>query len=118
MYPRRNCFQSGDCFSFSDLLGGYDKLNTAAQVLSGALIDLETEHLLRFSITWEDLNKHWYQATVYSDPLIQKSLPIFISQVKKSPKIGLKSLRNSKLDRLDAHIPILQQLTHHYGGLY
>ena len=61
-----------------DLLGGYDKLCCAAQYLTPAMLDLESEHLLRFSLTWDDLNKHLYQSVVYMDPLIQKSLPIFL----------------------------------------
>lgn len=74
-----------------DLLGGYDKLCCAAQHLAPALIDLETEHLVRFNLTWEELNKHLYQSVVYMDPLIQKSLPIFISQVRK--EINISSFR-------------------------
>jgi hypothetical protein len=39
-------------------------------------------HLRRFSLTWELLSKHLYQLVVYTDPLIQNNLPIFISQLR------------------------------------
>ena len=46
------------------------------------LSDLEVNHLRRFSLTWELLGKHLYQLIVYTDPLIQNNLPIFISQLR------------------------------------
>jgi len=64
-----------------DLLEGYEKLCAAAQNVSPALVDLEVEHLRRFSLTWEVLNKHLYQSIIYTDPLIENNLPIFLSQV-------------------------------------
>jgi len=64
-----------------DLLEGYEKLCAAAQHVSPALVDLEVEHLRRFSLTWEVLNKHLYQSIIYTDPLIENNLPIFLSQV-------------------------------------
>lgn len=45
------------------------------------MVDLEKDHLSRFSLTWEILNKHLYQSLVYADPVIQNNLPILISQV-------------------------------------
>ena len=65
----------------ADLLEGYQKLCDAAQKVSPALLDLEEKHLGRFTLTWEDFNKHLYQSVIYTDPLIQNNLPIFISQV-------------------------------------
>ena len=67
---------------FPDLLDSYDKLCTAAQHLSPALIDLEIKHLNKFQLTWEVFNKHLYQSIIYADPMIQNNLPIFISQVR------------------------------------
>ena len=64
-----------------DLLDGYQKLIDAAQKVSPALVDLEEKHLNRFTLTWEVFNKHLYQSVIYTDPLIQNNLPIFISQV-------------------------------------
>ena len=70
-----------DIYLSADLLEGYQKLCDAAQKVSPALLDLEEKHLGRFALTWEDFNKHLYQSVIYTDPLIQNNLPIFISQV-------------------------------------
>jgi hypothetical protein len=67
---------------FSDLLEGYEKVCSAAQHIAPALMDLEVEHLRRFSLTWEVLNKHLYQSIIYSDSLFENNLPIFLSQVR------------------------------------
>ena len=45
-------------------------------------MELENEHLSRFSLTWELLNKFLHQSTIYSDPIIQTNVPIFISQLR------------------------------------
>jgi hypothetical protein len=63
------------------LLEGYDKLCLAAKQLAPLLQQLETEHLQRFNLTWEVLNKHLYQSCVYTDPLVQNNLPHYIGQV-------------------------------------
>jgi hypothetical protein len=63
------------------LLEGYDKLCLAAKQLAPLLQQLETEHLQRFNLTWEVLNKHLYQSCVYTDPLVQNILPHYIGQV-------------------------------------
>eukprot|EP00095_Tigriopus_kingsejongensis_P010157 maker-scaffold575_size133042-snap-gene-0.40 protein:Tk10157 transcript:maker-scaffold575_size133042-snap-gene-0.40-mRNA-1 annotation:"Uncharacterized protein C4orf8" len=65
-----------------DLLDGFDNVCTAAQLVSPSMTDLEADHLSRFSLTWDVLNKHLYQALVYSDPVIQNNLPILISQLR------------------------------------
>jgi hypothetical protein len=39
-------------FLFADLLEGYEKLCAAAAHVTPALVDLEVEHLRRFSLTW------------------------------------------------------------------
>jgi len=64
------------------VLSGYERLCMAAHHVSPALVSLEVEHLRRFSLTWEVLNKHLYHSIIYADPLIQNNVPIFISQVK------------------------------------
>ena len=68
-------------YTFSDLLEGYEKLCAASQHITPALVDLEVEHLRRFSLTWEVLNKNLYESLIYTDPLIENNLPIFLSQV-------------------------------------
>ncbi len=45
--------------------------------------DQETEHLQKFSMTWEIHNKHLYQSIIYSDPVVQNSLPELMSQLQK-----------------------------------
>jgi len=64
------------------LLGGHERLCEASKIICPVLGDLEVNHLRRFSLTWELLSKHLYQMLVYSDPLIQNNLPIFISQLR------------------------------------
>merc|ERR1711971_1111241 len=64
------------------LLDGYERLCTACQYLAPVLAELEHEHLCRFSLTWEDLNKYLHQSIIYSDPIIQANVPIFISQLR------------------------------------
>jgi len=66
----------------SDLLSGHERLCEASKIVSVILSDLEMDHLRRFSLTWELLNKHIFQAVIYTDPLIQNNLPIFISQLR------------------------------------
>ena len=68
--------------SLSDLLLGYERLCMAAQQVSPCLFELEVDHLMKFSFTWEVLNKHLYQSIIYTDPLMQNNIPIFISQVR------------------------------------
>ena len=67
---------------FSELLDGYERLCNACQHLSPVMIELENEHLSQFSLTWEVLNKYLHQSIIYSDPIIQNNVPIFISQVR------------------------------------
>ena len=69
-------------FIFSELLDGYERLCNACQHLSPVMIELENEHLSQFSLTWEVLNKYLHQSIIYSDPIIQNNVPIFISQVR------------------------------------
>ena len=69
-------------FISSELLDGYERLCNACQHLSPVMIELENEHLSQFSLTWEVLNKYLHQSIIYSDPIIQNNVPIFISQVR------------------------------------
>ena len=69
-------------FCFLGLLDGYERLCTACLHLGPVLAELEHEHLCRFSLTWEVLNKYLHQSIIYSDPIIQANVPIFISQVR------------------------------------
>ena len=66
---------------FTGLLDGYERLCNACLHLGPGLLEMETEHLSRFSLTWEVLNKHLHQSIIYSDPIIQTNVPIFVSQV-------------------------------------
>lgn len=63
------------------LLDGYDALLSAASHLSSLVEPLENEHLSKFNLTWDCLNKRLYQSCVYTDPLVQNNLPPFIGQV-------------------------------------
>ena len=56
-------------------------------------MDLEEKHLSRFTLTWEVFNKHLYQSIIYTDPLIQNNLPIFISQVRNI-LLSMRSIQN------------------------
>lgn len=67
---------------FIGLLDGYEKVCMAAKQLAPLLQQLEVEHLQKFSLTWEVLNKHLYQSCVYTDPLVQNNLPLYIAQVR------------------------------------
>ena len=66
----------------SELLDGYERLCNACHHLGPALSELENEHLSRFSLTWEVLNKYLHQSIIYYDPIIQTNVPIFISQLR------------------------------------
>ena len=79
------------------LLDGYDLLLLVAQEASPALKEFELKHLMRFNVTWELLNKHLYQSCVYTDPLVQNNLPVFISQVSCT---SFSKIQDKKLDNL------------------
>jgi len=66
----------------SGLLSGHARICEAARILAPVVSELEVHHLRRFSLTWELLSKHLYQLIVYTDPVIQNNLPIFISQLR------------------------------------
>ncbi len=52
LFPRILSYPINVKFSFPDLLEGYEKLCAAAAHVTPALVDLEVEHLRRFSLTW------------------------------------------------------------------
>ncbi|CAH1782955.1 unnamed protein product [Owenia fusiformis] len=66
----------------SMLLEEYFKICTAAKTLASFLQELELEHLKRFNLTWELHNKHLFQSIIYTDPLVQNSLPMLITQLR------------------------------------
>lgn len=42
----------------------------------------ENEHLKKFQVTWELHNKHLFENLVFSEPLLQNSLPTLVSQLR------------------------------------
>ncbi|MEE6462656.1 hypothetical protein FKM82_001668 [Ascaphus truei] len=64
------------------LLEEYSALCQAACTISTFLVTLENEHLKKFQVTWELHNKHLFENLVFSEPLLQNSLPGLISQLR------------------------------------
>lgn len=54
----------------------------AASTLSPLLSQLEKEHLAKFDISWRGLNQHLFHKLVFTDPKIQKVIPLCISKVR------------------------------------
>lgn len=54
----------------------------AASTLSPLLSQLEKEHLAKFDISWKGLNQHLFHKLVFTDPKIQKVIPLCISKVR------------------------------------
>lgn len=48
------------------------------------LVNQENEHLKKFQVTWELHNKHLFEDLVFSEPLLQNSLPALVSQIRYS----------------------------------
>lgn len=42
----------------------------------------KTDHLSKFNVTWELHNKHLFQSIAYTEPSIQSSLHLIISQLR------------------------------------
>uniref|UniRef100_A0A4W4GLE8 FAM193 C-terminal domain-containing protein n=1 Tax=Electrophorus electricus TaxID=8005 RepID=A0A4W4GLE8_ELEEL len=57
------------------LLEEYSALCQAARSISTFLLTLENEHLKKFQVTWELHNKHLFESLVFSEPVLQNSLP-------------------------------------------
>ncbi|XP_075713314.1 protein FAM193A isoform X2 [Rhinoderma darwinii] len=64
------------------LLEEYSALCQAACTIGTFLITLENEHLKKFQVTWELHNKHLFENLVFSEPLLQNSLPALVSQIR------------------------------------
>uniref|UniRef100_A0A8C3YQ86 Family with sequence similarity 193 member A n=1 Tax=Catagonus wagneri TaxID=51154 RepID=A0A8C3YQ86_9CETA len=64
------------------LLEEYGALCQAARTISSFLGTLENEHLKKFQVTWELHNKHLFEDLVFSEPLLQNSLPALVSQIR------------------------------------
>ncbi|XP_064630166.1 protein FAM193A-like isoform X2 [Lineus longissimus] len=64
------------------MLEEYSSLSSAAKILASFLSELEQEHLKRFNLTWELHNKHLFQNIVYTDSLVQSSLPMLMAQLR------------------------------------
>ncbi|XP_067415028.1 protein FAM193A isoform X2 [Emydura macquarii macquarii] len=64
------------------LLEEYSALCQAACTISTFLVTLENEHLKKFQVTWELHNKHLFENLVFSEPLLQNSLPTLMSQLR------------------------------------
>ncbi|XP_014661514.1 PREDICTED: protein FAM193A-like isoform X2 [Priapulus caudatus] len=65
------------------LLDEYDSLCTASSRVASVLIELEEKHLNCFNLTWDMLDRHLFQSIIYSDPLLQNSLPMIITQMSR-----------------------------------
>ncbi|XP_019381829.1 PREDICTED: protein FAM193A isoform X2 [Gavialis gangeticus] len=64
------------------LLEEYSALCQASCTISTFLVTLENEHLKKFQVTWELHNKHLFENLVFSEPLLQNSLPTLVSQLR------------------------------------
>ncbi|XP_058526329.1 protein FAM193A isoform X2 [Ochotona princeps] len=64
------------------LLEEYGALCQAARCISTFLSTLENEHLRKFQVTWELHNKHLFENLIFSEPLVQNSLPALLSQIR------------------------------------
>lgn len=53
----------------------------------------ESEHLKRFNLTWELHDKHLFRSIIYTDPVVQNSLPMLVTQLRSV----LSSSENSDL---------------------
>ncbi|XP_043918833.1 protein FAM193A isoform X2 [Protopterus annectens] len=60
----------------------YSALCQAARTISTFLVTLENEHLKKFHVTWELHNKHLFESLVFSEPLLQASLPTLVEQLR------------------------------------
>ncbi|KAK1791033.1 hypothetical protein P4O66_002029 [Electrophorus voltai] len=65
------------------LLEEYSALCQAARSISTFLLTLENEHLKKFQVTWELHNKHLFESLVFSEPVLQNSLPTLSALLKQ-----------------------------------
>uniref|UniRef100_A0A0B7A9E4 FAM193 C-terminal domain-containing protein n=1 Tax=Arion vulgaris TaxID=1028688 RepID=A0A0B7A9E4_9EUPU len=66
----------------SSLLSHYDLLTKKAHLLAQYLGGL-SEHLRRFKVTWELLNKHLFHTIAHSDPTVSCSGPTILEQLRQ-----------------------------------
>ncbi|XP_021378384.1 protein FAM193A-like isoform X2 [Mizuhopecten yessoensis] len=66
----------------SMLLDEYGHLCQVSRKMAEVLTELKTEHLAKFNVTWELHNKHLFQSIAYTEPSIQSSLHLIITQLR------------------------------------
>ncbi|XP_071167409.1 protein FAM193A-like isoform X2 [Mytilus edulis] len=64
------------------LLDEYCHLCGVSRKMSEILTKLKTDHLAKFNVTWELHNKHLFQSIAYTEPSIQSSLHLIITQLR------------------------------------
>ncbi|XP_061177860.1 protein FAM193A-like [Saccostrea echinata] len=64
------------------LLDEYGHLCKVSAEMGKILEKLKTDHLSKFNVTWELHNKHLFQSIAYTEPSIQSSLHLIISQLR------------------------------------
>lgn len=64
------------------LLDEYCHLCAVSRKMSEILTKLKTDHLAKFNVTWELHNKHLFQSIAYTEPSIQSSLHLIITQLR------------------------------------
>lgn len=64
------------------LLDEYEHLCVVSRKMGKILEKLKTDHLSKFNVTWELHNKHLFQSIAYTEPSIQSSLHLIISQLR------------------------------------
>lgn len=66
----------------SMLLEEYGHLCHVSRKMAEVLTELKTDHLAKFNVTWELHNKHLFQSIAYTEPSIQSSLHLIITQLR------------------------------------
>ncbi|XP_051822271.1 protein FAM193A isoform X3 [Antechinus flavipes] len=93
------------------LLEEYSALCQAARTISSFLVTLENEHLKKFQVTWELHNKHLFENLVFSEPLLQNSLPTLLSQLR----LGITSHDSCSEDMYSTLLQRYQHLEEEMG---
>ncbi|KAM8969290.1 protein FAM193A isoform 2-T2 [Sarcophilus harrisii] len=92
------------------LLEEYSALCQAARTISSFLVTLN-EHLKKFQVTWELHNKHLFENLVFSEPLLQNSLPTLLSQLR----LGITSHDSCSEDMYSTLLQRYQHLEEEMG---
>ncbi|XP_033757581.1 protein FAM193A-like [Pecten maximus] len=66
----------------SMLLEEYGHLCHVSRKMAEVLTELKTDHLAKFNVTWELHNKHLFQSIAYTEPSLQSSLHLIITQLR------------------------------------